>query len=216
MLLHETQADSWVVKLFSKASQPMKQDMMLSSVIIILKPGHIETNKLENSGRFGQANSYRFIHIIKCQCQFMSKRSIYITKRWPITMHVQIIWNIITLKKKSCINKYMGNWGLLVSTTIVKMLSMPHLKSKSNVAEDAILEIRPEEESNSEATNDFQIFNLIERRIYKSFRIDDTCLLVKKIICKTSHILKIDIIPRKESIMVCAPACFHNGIQVKL
>ena len=100
MLLHETQADSWVVKLFLMASQPMKQDMMLSSVIIILKPGHIETNKLENSGRFGQANSYRFIHIIKCQCQFMSKRSIYITKRWPITMHVQIISYIITLKQK--------------------------------------------------------------------------------------------------------------------
>jgi hypothetical protein len=34
---------------------------------------------------------------------------------------------------------------------------MPHLKSGSNVAEDAILEIRPEEESNSEVTDEFQI-----------------------------------------------------------
>ena len=73
---------------------------------------------------------------------------------------------------------------------------MPHLKSKSNVAEDAILEIRPAEESDSEVTDEFQIFNLFERRIYKSFRIDDNCLFVKKIICKTSYILKIDIIPR--------------------
>ncbi len=52
---------------------------------------------------------------------------------------------------------------------------MPHLKSGSNVAKDAILEIRPKEELNSEATDDFQILNLIERRIYKSFRIEDTC-----------------------------------------
>ena len=51
----------------------------------------------------------------------------------------------------------MGNWGLLVSTTIVKILWMPHLKSGSNVAEDAILEKRPEEESNSEVTDEFQI-----------------------------------------------------------
>ena len=68
----------------------------------------------------------------------------------------------------------MGNWGLLVTTTIVKILSMPYLKSGSNVAEDAILEIRPEEESNSEVTDEFQMFNLIERCIYKSFNIEET------------------------------------------
>ena len=47
-----------------------------------------------------------------------------------------------------------------MTTTIVKIVLIPHLKNESSAEEDAILEIRPEEESNSEVTNEFQNFIL--------------------------------------------------------
>ena len=40
---------------------------------------------------------------------------------------------------------------------------MPHLKNGSSVEEDAILEIRPEEESKSELTDEFQIFHSLNQ-----------------------------------------------------
>ena len=47
---------------------------------------------------------------------------------------------------------------LVINKELKNFLVMPRLKNGSSVEEDAILEIGPEEESNSELTDEFQNF----------------------------------------------------------
>ena len=112
MLLHETKADSWMANASSYLEWPnhhpilsgQKQDMMLSSILIILKPGQHRnqyTRKLRKTWT----------------SKFMSKRSMSITKRWPITMFFVFVvravcmcrWNQILLATSQC----SARWAML-------------------------------------------------------------------------------------------------------
>ena len=52
---------------------------------------------------------------------------------------------------------------LVINKELKNFLVMPRLKNGNSVEEDAILEIGPEEESNSELTDEFQIFHSLNQ-----------------------------------------------------
>ena len=79
---------------------------------------------------------------------------------WPIIYWSLSIYKIIShLRNKKDLHLIL----LVINKELKNFLVMPCLKNGNSVEEDAILEIGPEEESNSELTDEFQIFHSLNQ-----------------------------------------------------